>query len=336
MTATTTSDRARVAEQPQAARSGAARSDLSNVRAVETGDQVFSEPSSPRNVPAQEKGRSGPGGFRIRWGRTLVALTGLLAMLTTVVTAPLAAFTPLVTSVPLTAGGVLLLCMIMLRSMAVSRRRRRRRKRLEAAMAEAMNPKLPVEDQRRPSVPSTFGTVRGIGDGKAHGQGHRSSAQGESAETPARETHVEQEAASRRDLDEDGLPRDLAATFEESQVPQAPAAQGVSQVPAGGVRQDWQPREVPKPQYLEAEKAERTQPEPLVPQEPKPTTEVKIREDLPNAGVSSTAPSVAAEAPEQKELAATGTDNGSAKTPASPAGVQESLDLDAVLKRRRA
>lgn len=297
MTATTTRDRARVAENSQ------------TVEAAASGRATSGAAVRPRPEGA------GGAGFRIRWGRALVALVGLLALLTVAVTAPMAALTPLLAAVPLTAGAVLLLSLATLRGMAVARRRRRRRERLETAMREAMNPAVPAEQQRRPAVPSTAGAPRQVTQEHA-AQEQRDRAEHQTAQQrPGQQRgHADLAAQGQKldqKLDEDGLPQDIAATFGE--VPQGEQTARTEE-PRAAATESWQPREVPKPQYLEAEKAERAQPEPLVPEEPKPSSEVKIREDLPKSGSPAAAP-----AAEDR-----------------PAGVQESLDLDAVLKRRRA
>lgn len=232
--------------------------------------------------------------FSIRWGRTLVALVGLLALLTAGVTGVLAAAGPLLTAVPLTALGVFVLSLATLRSMAVVRRRRARRKRVDAAMREAMYPQADAA-RKAAAVPGPTAPFDALSS-DVHGAGGPNSLQ---------------------QLDEDGLPVEVERTFTDA----AAEAPAVVQ-PAAQSYGTWEPREVPKPKYLEAEKAERTLPEPFPAEEPKrPSSEVKL------------SPSAQAAPPQRKEVDQRAAENN---TPEKTAVKNRSMDLDEVLKRRRA
>lgn len=234
------------------------------------------------------------GRLTVHWGRTLVALLGLLALLTALVTGVLAAATSLTVAVPVICGVVLLASLALLRTMAVTRRRRHRRQRLDAALREAMNPDVAGDGLRRPAVPSTAAAVTGQPARIAPFDALTSDGRGVGG------------PRSLQEVDADGLPVDLAETFPAGSPSAAPAATAPS--PA----EPWEPRELPKPKYLEVEKAERPAPEPIAPETPKPSADVKI-------GRPTSGPAVAPPAPARPQTA-----------------VQQSLDLDAVLKRRRA
>lgn len=224
--------------------------------------------------------------FTIRWGRTLVALVGVIALLTAAVTGVLAAAGSVLVAVPLTALGVFVLSVVTLRSMAVVRRRRQRRRRIESAMREAMYPDAEDPALRPAAVGAPFDAlssdVRGVGGPN-----------------------------SLQQVDEDGLPMEVARTFEQDPAEHAAAVEQARRA-AAQPQSAWEPREVPKPKYLEAEKAQRPLPQPLAQEETKrPSTEVRLS---PGAQA----------APPQK------TDQKQ-KTEKS-----RSMDLDEVLKRRRA
>lgn len=234
--------------------------------------------------------------FTVRWGRTLVALVGVIALLTAAVTGILAAAGPVLATVPLMALGVFVLSLTALRSMAVVRRRRQRRRRIESAMREAMYPDAENAALRPAAVGAPFDALssdtRGVGGPN-----------------------------SLQQMDEDGLPVEVERTFDpaasedaaaQQQAHRAAAQAAAAQAAAAAPQGAWEPREVPKPKYLEAEKAQRPLPQPLVQEETKrPSTEVRISPD---------AQAAPPQKPEQKQ-----------KTEKT-----RSMDLDEVLRRRRA
>lgn len=367
------------------------------------------------STPEPQSGSAAKGEERLRihWGRTLVALIGLAALLTAAGAGLLYAFGALATpTVALGAAGVLLLSLVTLRTMAVARRRRRRRERIDQAMREAMNPAIDEEKVRRPSVPTTASaptvridraeealptaeTQRAVESQSAAETQREISAQPATQQTTDHATasqapavaqvqpelalfDIEDQPAGERatgraasqksvsqsgETDEDGLPLDLAASFNQSsqsqtaeqvrsseQVQHSGAASRVtsdahtsvpritetgtaeastteasttgSSTTGESATEKWKPREVPAPKYLHAEKAPRSIPEPLFPEEPKKASEgVKLSQD-PRAAVRNEA-SQEEPAGEETALPATGTDG--------PA-----LNIDEVLKRRRA
>lgn len=269
-------------------------SEISRRRASMSATTPRGSASAASRTGAPAAAPSGP--LTVHWGRTLVAVVGLIALLAAVVTGVLAAATSLTVVVPLVCAAVLLASLATLRTMATVRRRRRRRHRLDAALQEAMNPDVDAAGLRRPAVPSTAAGVPEQAGRTAPFDALTSDERGVGG------------PRSLQEVDDDGLPVDLAETFPAAQEHPAPAAGAPSPT------EPWEPRELPLPKYLEAEKAERPVPEPITPVEPKPSGDVKI-------GRTAASPAAAPPTP----------------TPARPqTAVQQSLDLDAVLKRRRA
>lgn len=254
--------------------------------------------------------------FRIHWGRTLLSLTAVVALLVAITTAVLAVAGPLAWTVPALSGGIFLLSMTGLQVSAAARRRRKRRQRVEHAMAEAMNATPQVRDEiaQRQHSASAAAAELGI-------TGKTAPFDALSADTAG---HGGPDSLVK--LDEDGLPDNADRLFgdQAAKVPQtalagtAPAESQAAESEAALFDQStetgttsWEPREVPHPKYLVAEKAERPEPQPLeAPQSPAPSADTKLKQPAAPA-----APQPAeAEVPE-----------------AAP-----SIDLDAVLKRRRA
>lgn len=266
-------------------------------------------------------GGTGSGGeFTVHWGRTAVALIVALALLTTLIAGLLVGLGVVPGPVPLLSGGVALLGVATLRTMAVVRRRRRRRARLDEALREAMNPDVEASGLRRPSVPTTDRAVA-------------------EARTPPFDALTHDESGrggpgSLQELDADGLPLQLGRTFADAphEQPVPPAAHAASPARA------WEPREVPKPKYLEARAAERPAPEPLVPEEPRPEGEVKLKDAAAQVRAEQQAAGEGAEISDAEAAAGAETSDEVREMPRPrrQVAVQESLDLDAVLKRRRA
>lgn len=240
--------------------------------------------------------------FTIRWGRTLVALVSVIALLTAAVTGVLAAAGSLLAAVPLAALGVFVLSLVTLRTMAVARRKRQRRERIESAMREAMYPDAESSAQR-PDVPGAPFDALSSDERGAGGPN------------------------SLQQVDEDGLPVEVERTFAEAPAMDAAALQqahrAAAQSDAAQSQQGvWEPREVPKPKYLQAEKAERPLPQPMEQEEAKrPSTEVKLS---PNAQAAPPQQ----DQPQQAEPKKTEQKQKTEKS--------RSMDLDEVLKRRRA
>ncbi|GAA1806262.1 hypothetical protein [Nesterenkonia flava] len=277
--------------------------DQANAKATATSDG----PATPNiAAPRRQAAATDSGtGFRIYWGRTLLAAAALLGLLGGIVTGVLSLVSVVSWWVPAACAGVLVLSVVSLQVSAAVRRRRKRRRRVEAAMAAAM---YPLEDA-------------------ATGAASQPQAGETSAVNSQDSTHASRDASgpfnvlgadaagrggpdSLVTLDEDGLPENperlFAAVTGTEQPTQAAKAALFDRTDSG---ESWEPREVPQPKYLAAEKAERAEAEPLsTPEAPKPSQDVKLRQ--PAAPASSSAD--------------------------VPAATDRSLDLDAVLKRRRA
>ncbi len=249
---------------------------------TESAASAVNESPSPVAAPsarAADESKDRPStGFHLHWGRITVALMGVLALISAVVTGILAPLTALPAAVPLASGGVFLLSLVTMRTMAVVRRRKSRRRRVQAAIDEAMNP-----PQARPGE-STAG--KGLFDAL--------SADERGAGGPN----------SLQQIDEDGLPVGLERTFSPEHADSGPVL-GTAAEPVG----PWQPRAVPRPKYLDLDKAERLEPTPLPVEDPIPTSDAKLTQRR----FVETPPAAEETAPQE-----------------------DSLNLDEVLKRRRA
>ncbi|MBO0596525.1 hypothetical protein I2485_00850 [Nesterenkonia sp. E16_7] len=264
---------------------------------------AFTRSDSARAASPREGSSARPGsGFHMHWGRTLVALLGVIAALSAVVTGILAPLTAVPAAVPLGAAGVFLLALVALRTMAVLRRRGLRRARVQSAIEEAMNP-LQGTDWVNPTEAGLFDAL---------------SADGRGAGGPD----------SLQPTDEDGLPVGLERTF-DAEVQASGPVLGEAAEPVG----PWQPRAVPRPKYLDLDKAQRIEPEALAVQTPAPRSDVKLTQRR----FLDTTPAEE-QTPEEQTPAA---EEAPAQHPAAvrsqvEAPKQDSMNLDEVLKRRRA
>lgn len=249
--------------------------------------------------------------FRIHWGRTLLSLTAVVALLVAITTAVIAVAGPLAWTLPAASAGVFLLSMAGLQVSAAARRRRKRHQRIEHAMRDAMNadPHVREEIAQRQRSASVAGAQLGITEKTAPFDALSADIAGHGGPD------------SLVKLDEDGLPDNADRLFgdQAAKATQGTAASTAQQAaPAALFDQStesstttWEPREVPHPKYLVAAKAERPEPQPLeAPQSPAPSADTKLKQPAAPA---------APQSPEDE-------------APAAP----PSIDLDAVLKRRRA
>lgn len=278
-------------------------------------------PVSPR-MPASLRRRSSTGasprldvgsGFHLHWGRTLVALLGVLALLTAVITGILAPLTALPASVPLIALGIFVLSLVALRAMAVLRRRSRRRQRVESAIEEAMNP-LQTTQWQTPRHAGLFDAL---------------SADDRGAGGPN----------SLQQVDEDGLPVGLERTFDADVHASGPLP-GEMAEPV----EPWQPQPLPRPKYLDLDKAQRVEPETLELQTPVPRSDVKLTqrrfvetpqtEEQPEEkqGLAARKSPADQDRPEDQDRPAD-QDRAPERVKARK---HDSMDLDEVLRRRRA
>ena len=254
-----------------------------------------SSPSSRPGPASQPSRASQPQNFQLHWGRIAVTLIGVLSLLGAIVTGILAPLTAMSAVIPMVAGGLFLLTLLTLRVMAVVRRRSRRRQRVQSAIEEAMNP-----PQTKPWEAQNAG---GLFDAL--------SADGRGAGGPN----------SLQQIDEDGLPVGLERTFTTGLAESSPV-RGSSAEPVG----PWQPRSVPRPKYLDLDKAERIEPSPLEVATPTPSSNSKLtqRRFIENEPAAQTTPAA-------QDKPAARVQPAEAKAPKG-----DSLNLDEVLRRRRA
>jgi hypothetical protein len=207
---------------------------------------------------------SSAGSFRIHYGRTAIALVGLLSLVTAFVSAVLLVFglaapvLPL-TSLVLTAGSV-----VLLRWLAV----RDRRAKVDAAFRSAM-----TAPSRRPE---TVGTIPP--------KPEAAPAQPDSPLFDAEEHEPKIKPLTAMELREAALAVAVAAGD--------PSATAASASPAA----TWEPVEVPKPVYVDAAKAERPAPKPLeLPEAPKAVGKPSLKQ---GAAAAPPAAPAAADGPE--------------------------------------
>ncbi|MFD1212619.1 hypothetical protein ACFQ36_11285 [Arthrobacter sp. GCM10027362] len=206
-----------------------------------TARSAHSEHAGPAPAPGQAAG------FRVRWGRTVLALVGLMAVAAFATGTLLALFGALPGSVPLLALLTVAAVVVFLRRLAVRDRRQRARARAAKAgtgtASRATEPEQPVRHRE-----TVLFNADAVADGKA----------APAAPAPLSAEQLRAEALK------------VAA-----------AAAAKASGPAAGVSGPaWQPVELPKPTYIDAAKAERPAPEPLpAPEVKKPTTKTYIKQD---------------------------------------------------------
>lgn len=185
--------------------------------------------------------------FRIRWGRLVLAVAGLLSLLTGVVAAALRLFGIGSGWLPVTALLGAVAAVALLRRLAV----RDRRRKMNAAFRAAMGG--PEHAPARPSVPEQVPSL----------PAGRPGARPESPLFDAEAGRVTPEPA----------PKPLTALeLRQAALAEAAASGDTSSAVAAENMEgsSWEPVEVPKPTYVEAAKAERAAPMPLdLPEAPK-------------------------------------------------------------------
>ncbi|MGG5171047.1 hypothetical protein ACQR35_02555 [Pseudarthrobacter sp. J1738] len=215
-----------------------------NSTVTATGSQLNSgtEQSEPAAATSPE--------FHVRWGRTSLAVAGLLFLFAGVVMGILRIFDIGVTWLP----GVLFLgtaaSVVTLRRLAIADRRAK----VDAAFREAMNPS---SGNVVASAPLLVKTANPVFDADA-------------TAAAAKASDVEAKQSERKAMTAVELRKAALAVAEASgDLPlQTPVAE-----------REWAPVEVPKPAYVGAAKAERPAPEPLdLPAEPKPVGRPKLKD----------------------------------------------------------
>ncbi|MET4058529.1 hypothetical protein ABIB35_000054 [Arthrobacter sp. UYP6] len=301
--------------------STAIRSSISADGLSQQGNTMYNhsahQPGNSRNENAAFRGTGSAGrpaaapvrqpAFRIRYGRTALALAGALALTAAVVGLPLAAFGAASWWLPVGALAAAGAATASLRSLAVRDRRRRVDAAFRAAMSGArQSAPAPVSAPVSRPAPEQQPT-------SAEPMRQRETALFDRESTPGTKTAPAVVAGT---ATAPGAPnrRPTAAELRSAALNLAAASE--AKAPSGPPKTSttpWEPVEVPKPTYVDAAVAQRPVPEPLVPpQTPKPAARTSIR-----AG----AVAAAAEAESAGSDAAPGTGK---------------INLDDVLQRRRA
>lgn len=223
----------------------------------------------PRKSPAPGAGAAStppPARFRIRYGRTTLALAGLLSLVTAFISGILAAFGIGSAALPLLCTVLAVGSVALLRTLAV----RDRKAKVNAAFRSAMS-----APARRPE---TTGPIP-----PKH----------EAAATRPDSPLFDAEAGQA------GIKRLTAVELREAALAVAVAAGDTSAAevaPATPPGTPWEPVEVPKPVYVDAAKAKRPDPQPLeLPEAPKAVGKPSLKQGA--AGVQ------AAEAAEAQQAA---------------------------------
>jgi hypothetical protein len=220
-------------------------------------------PATPTAAAAPSAG----GTFRIRYGRTAIALVGLLSLATAFVSGALLLFGLGVPALPLACVALTIGSVVLLRWLAV----RDRRAKVNAAFRSAMTApprksepagNVPPKPESAPAKPDNP-----LFDAEAH--------------------QPKVKPLTAMELREAALAVAVAAGD-----PSAAAAGAAASASA-----TWEPVEVPKPVYVEAAKAERPEPEPLeLPAAPKAVGKPSLKQG------AAAAPAAAAPAPESAQL----------------------------------
>ncbi|MEV5051845.1 hypothetical protein [Arthrobacter sp. LAR12-1-1.1] len=222
----------------------------STQRAVPAGGTAGHGPSSGAAAGRNPNSAATSPAFRIRWGRLVLAVAGLLALLTGVVSAALRLFGIGSGWLPVTALLGAVAAVALLRRLAV----RDRRRKMNAAFRAAMG--SPERTTARPSAPEQVPTL----------PAGRPAARPESPLFDAEADRVTPKPA----------PKPLTALeLRQAALAEAAASGDTSaalaaETAAAAEGSSWEPVDVPKPTYVEAAKAERAAPMPLdLPEAPK-------------------------------------------------------------------
>jgi hypothetical protein len=184
------------------------------------------------------------GQFRIRYGRTALALVGLVSLLTAFVSAVLLAFGSGTPALPLACAALTVASVVLLRWLAV----RDRKAKVNAAFRSAMTAPAPQPVASPVAPKPKAAPVR--------------------TESPLFDAEA----------DKPKIKPLTAVELREAALAVAVAAGDTSAVQAAP-SSTWEPVEVPKPVYVEAPKAERPAPEPLeLPEAPKATGKPSLKQ----------------------------------------------------------
>lgn len=273
--------------------------------------------------------------FKIRYGRTALAVVGLAALLTAVIAGALSLGGIAPASLPIVSFLVALASVAALRTLALRDRSKRSAQRVDKAFREAMNPgtpsartapavrlgaAMPAHEPTVTKAPAPKKRDTKLFDAEnVNGEAEKGQAEANSSTSEAKSGQAPLTA-------EDLRQAALAVAAESGEAP----AEGSK--PVEEPKPTWQPVELPKPKYVESAKADRPVPEPLdLPAEPKPEgkpsiksgavapkVEVKVSQDKPG-DAENASPKQSTTAKAESAKPGTGLNN-----------------LDDVLQRRRA
>jgi hypothetical protein len=205
---------------------------------------------SPETVAAPA-GSATTGAFRIRYGRTAIALAGVAGLLTAFVSAVLLLFGLGTALLPVAGVTTTVIAVVLLRSLAVRDRKAKVQAAFRSAMSAPVRRQEPASEVRDAPLPAAQPESR-LFDAEAH------------APAPKPLTAME--------LREAALAVAVAAG-------DSSASEAMKSAP---VATTWEPVDVPKPVYVEAAKAERPAPEPLdLPEAPKAVGKPSLKQGTP-------------------------------------------------------
>ncbi|MET1155596.1 hypothetical protein [Arthrobacter sp.] len=254
-------------------------------------------PSTSSSVQQPSRQPAGQPEFRIRYGRTALALTGAVALVVFLAGGALALAGVVAGLVPGLALLATVAVVVILRSLAIRDRRNRAAARADRAARTAAASRN--AGMRTPARPTQ------LFDGAA------ADAQPATEAAPA-------------------APAPLTATELREQALKVAAEAGDTVAPSRPSGTPWQPVDVPKPTYVAAAKANRPAPAPLpAPEAKKPQVKTSIKQTV--AQRTEEAAAQRSEAAEQHTEEAAATAEASGQQSAA-----NRLNLDDVLQRRRA
>ncbi|MDP9997699.1 hypothetical protein J2W15_001191 [Pseudarthrobacter sulfonivorans] len=198
---------------------------------------------------AETAGRATTGGFRIRYGRTGIALVGVVALLTAFVSGVLLLFGLGAAWLPVTGLAITVFAVALLRFLAVRDRKAKVNAAFRAAMSAPVRRQSPVTPAVATPQPAARPESR-LFDAEAH--------------------QPKPKPLTAMELREAALAVAVAAGDSSAAAAEKPA------------ETTWEPVDVPKPVYVEAAKAERPAPRPLdLPEAPKATGKPSLKQGAP-------------------------------------------------------
>lgn len=201
--------------------------------------------------PAAKPSAAATGRLRIHYGRTSIALLGLLSLVTALVSAVLLPFGLGSPALPLICAGITAASVVLLRALAVRRRKAKVNAAFRSAMGAAERKPAPVDriPPKPQAAPAPARPESPVFDAEAHQPRIKPLTAGE--------------------LREAALAVAIAAGDTSAAAPSSEAPSGTP----------WEPVEIPKPVYVEAAKAERPEPKPLeLPEAPKATGKPSLKQ----------------------------------------------------------